>query len=48
MDSIWRKIWKDTKYQFEEVMDRATYLEHLQVVLKKLDLVTTSNENVLI
>ena len=37
MDSIWKKLKRDSQYQLEEVYDWTSYLEHLQSILNELD-----------
>ncbi len=48
MDSYWTKIRRDSQYQQEEVLDWATHLEHLQVVLKEFNPTGAPNETTLI
>lgn len=48
VDSIWWKIWKNSQYQMEEVMNQIAYLKYLQAVFKESDLVITSKKDVLI
>ena len=37
VDSIWRKLKRDSQYQLEEVYDWASHLEHLQSILMEFD-----------
>ena len=48
VDSYWTKIRQDSQYQLEEVQDWATYLEHLQAILKEFDLTGALNKKPLI
>ena len=48
VDTIWSTIRKDSQHQFEEVMDWAAHLEHLQTVLREFDADVVISEPVLI
>ena len=48
VDTIWSTIRKDSQHQFEEVMDWAAHLEHLQTVLQEFDANAVISEPVLI
>ena len=48
VDTIWSTIRKDSQHQFEEVMDWAAHLEHLQTVLREFDADAVISEPVLI
>ena len=44
VDSIWRKLKRDSQYQLEEVYDWASHLEHLQSILQEYDPVAAPTE----
>ena len=44
VDSIWRKLKRDSQYQLEEVYHWAFHLEHLQSILIEFDLAATPTE----
>ena len=48
IDTIWNTIGKDSQHQFEELMDWAAHLEHLQTVFREFDANTVISEPVLI
>ncbi len=48
VDSYWTKIRRDSKYQQEEVLDWAAYLEHLHAMLKEFDSTGAPNETTFI
>ena len=48
VNSYWTKIKKDSKYQQEDVLDWAAYLEHLQAVLREFDSVAAPNKDTMI
>ena len=48
VDTIWSTIRKDSQHQFEEVIDWAAHLEHLQTVLQEFDANAVISEPVLI
>lgn len=48
VNDIWKKIRTISQYQLEKVIDWATYLEHLQAVLKEFNVTATSNKDLLI
>ena len=37
VDSIWRKLKRNSQYQIEEVYDLVSYFEHLQSILLEYD-----------
>ena len=44
VDSIWRKLKRDSQYQLEEIYDWASYLEHLQLIVLEYDPVASPTE----
>ena len=48
VDTIWSTIRKDSQHQFEEVIDCAAHLEHLQTVFQEFDPDVVISEPVLI
>lgn len=46
--SYWTKIWQHSQYHLEEVLDKVTYLEHLQAVLKEFGPIVIPNKENLI
>ena len=44
VDSIWRKLKRDSQYQLEEVYDWASHLKHLQSILLEFDPVAAPTE----
>ena len=48
VDSIWKKLKKDSQYQLEEVYDWASHLEHLQSILIEFGPVATPTESTMV
>ena len=48
VNSIWRKLKRDSQYQLEEVYDWASHLEHFQSILIKFDLAATPTESTIV
>ena len=48
VDSIWKKLKKDSQYQLEKLYDGISYLKHLESILIKFDLVATFTESTMI
>ena len=48
IDSIWRKLKKDSQYQLVEVYDWAFYLEHLQSILMEFDPAAAATESTMV
>ena len=48
VDSIWRKLKRDSQYQLEEVYDWASHLEHLQFILMEFDPAAASTESTMV
>ena len=44
IDSIWRKLKRDSQYQLEEIYDWASHLECLQLILLEFNSVATPME----
>ena len=44
VDSIWKKLKRDSQYQLEKVYDWASHLEHLQSILMEFDPATAPTE----
>ena len=48
VDSIWKKLKRDSQYRLEEVYDWASYLEHLQSILMEFDPAAASTESTMV
>ena len=48
VDSIWRKLKKDSQYQLEEGYDWVSHLEHLQLILLEYDPYAAPTEVIMI
>ena len=48
VDSIWRKLNRDSQYQLEEVYDWASHLKHLQSILMEFDPATAPTESIMV
>ena len=48
VDSIWRKLKRDSQYQLEEVYDWASHLEHLQSILMEFDPAAAPTESTMV
>ena len=48
VDSIWKKLKRDSQYQLEEIYDWASYFERLQSILIKFDPVATPTESTMV
>ena len=48
VDNIWSKIKRDLQYQYEEVQDWASHLEHFQSIFIKFDAKCASLEDLLV
>ena len=48
VDSIWRKLKRDSQYQLEEVYDWASHLEHLQSILMEFDPAAAPEESTMV
>ena len=48
VNSIWRKLKRDSQYELEEVYDWASHLEHLQFILIKFDPATAPTESTIV
>ena len=48
VDSIWRKLKRDSQYQLEEVYDWVFHLEHLQSILMEFDLAAAPTESTMV
>ena len=48
VDSIWRKLKRDSQYQLEEVYDWASYLEHLRSILMEFDPAAAPTESIMV
>ena len=48
IDSIWKKLKRDSQYQLDEIYDWAFYLEHLQTILIEFDPATIFIESTMV
>ena len=48
VDRIWKKLKRDSQYQFEEVYNCASHHEHLQFILIEFDPVATPTESTIV
>ena len=48
VDSIWRKLKRDSQYQLDEVYNWASYLEYLQSILMKFDPAAAPTESMIV
>ena len=48
VDSIWKKLKRNSQYQLEEVYDWASHLKHLQFILIEFDLVAAPTEFIIV
>ena len=48
VDSIWKKLKRDSQYQLEEVYDWASHLEHLQSILMEFDPAAAPTESTMV
>ena len=48
IDSIWKKLKRDSQYQLEEVYDWASHLKHLQSILMEIDLAATLTKSTMV
>ena len=48
VDSIWKKLKRDSQYQLEEVYDWASHLKHLQSILIEFDPVAAPTESTMV
>ena len=48
IDSIWRKLKRDSQYQLKEVYDWASHLEHLQSILMEFDPAAAPTESTMV
>ena len=48
VDSVWRKLKRDSQYQLEEVYDWASHLEHLQSILIEFDPAAAPTESTMV
>ena len=48
VNSIWKKLKRNSQYQLEEVYDQASYLKHLQYILIEFDPVAAPTESTMI
>ena len=44
VNSIWKKLKKDSQYQLEEIYDWASHLKHLQSILIEFDPIAAPTE----
>ena len=48
VDSIWKKLKRDSQYQLEEVYDWASHLKHLQSILIEFDPVAAPTKSTIV
>ena len=48
VDSIWKKLKRDSQYQLEEVYNWVSHLEHLQSILMEFDPAATPTESIMV
>ena len=48
IDSIWKKLKRNSQYQLEEIYNWASHLEHLQSILIEFDSAATLTESTMV